>query len=118
MDVAARRMTTELRHVLHEHDVTLIARVVVYERSNVGRVEAMICWGSNEFGPSSTAVFDVNDDGVTSVAVETVEDGVGVAATAAFERGPEGDGATRPLAVVVTEPAGVLSLVVRLATGG
>jgi hypothetical protein len=83
--VAARRVTTELRHVLHEHDVTLIARV---------------------------------DDGVTSVAIETVEDGIGVAVTAAFERHPEGDGATGPLAVFVTEPEGILSLVVRIATGG
>ena len=88
--MAARRLTTELRQVLHEHELTVIARVIVYEGSDTGRVEAMICWGSNDQGPSATTAFNLSSHSFASVRVSIEEGVLEFAATATFDGGENG----------------------------
>ena len=111
--MAARRRTTELRHVLHEHDWTLVARVIAYEGNDNGRVEAMLCWGSNDEGPSATTPFNVCEHSTASVRVSIEEGPVQFAATAIFEAGERGPLAN-PMAVIVTDPPGTLHLRVEI----
>lgn len=113
--MAERLRTSEVRQTLHEHDVTFVARVVAYLGDrNVGKVEAMILWGDNADGPSSTAVFDTTEQGETSAAVGIEEESIGFHATASFATG-DVDPIAKGLAIIVDEPAGTLSLEIQVA---
>lgn len=103
--MAARRLTTELRQVLHEHELTVIARVIVYVGSDTGRVEAMICWGSNDQGPSATTTFNLSGDSSACVRVSIEEGALEFAATATFDSGEIGPPSS-PMAVIVNDPPG------------
>lgn len=111
--MAALRRTTELRHVLHDHDWTLIARVIVFEGNDTGRVEAMLCCGSNDDGPSATTSFNVCEHSTASVRVSIEEGPFEFAATAIFEGGENGP-LMSPMAVIVTDPPGTLHLRVEI----
>ncbi len=113
--MAERSRTSEVRQTLHEYDITFVGRVVAYVADgNVGTVEALILWGDNVHGPSSTAVFDTAERARTSVAVGVEEGSMKFEATVSFAMGDVAPVAGA-LAAIVDEPLGTLSLDVRAA---
>ena len=105
--------TTEIRRVLHEQDLVILARVVAYKEEGLGRVEAEILSGDNDHGPSATSMFETTAEGTTSVAVSIEEGSLTYTAIASFERG-EVEPVTHELALRVPDPPGTLSLAIEI----
>jgi len=105
--------TTEIRRVLHEQDLVILARVVAYQEDGLGRVEAEILSGDNDYGPSATSIFETAARGTTSVAVSIEEGSLTYTAMASFECG-EVEPVTHELAVLVPDPSGTLSLAIEI----